>query len=272
MTSILDVASRGPRFARWLLAFHCGLRQGECLGLRWRDINLDHGFVVVRSTLVRLKWEHGCAEPCGRPAHKCAQRHGGGAVTMSPKSGEPRIAPLTPALVQALRTHAESQIVLRQLAGTDWTDDDFVFTNERGEPIGQKVDYNAWLRLLHDAGVRRTRLHNARHSSGTLMGSLGVPLRDIQGIFGHSSPKVTERYVHVLPTNLRRAADLVQGAFTHSQGNLTEEPTATKSDTKAEAEYVLGAQELQSPAEIWSRLGDLNPGPTHYECVALPLS
>ena len=255
MTAILNAASRGPRFARWLLAFHCGLRQGECLGLRWRDIDLEHGFVVVRSTLVRLKWEHGCPEPCGYAAHRCPQRHGGGAVTMSPKSGEPRIAPLTPALVEALQTHAQSQLVLRHLAGTDWIDNDYVFTNERGEPLGQKVDYNAWLRLLHEAGVRRARLHNARHSSGTLMGSLGVPLRDIQGIFGHSSPKVTERYVHVLPTNLKRAADLVHGAFTLSQGNLAPEPTATKSDTETEAGCGEDRQNRQSPHENESRLG-----------------
>ena len=269
--AILKVASAKPMYARWLLALHYGLRQGECLGLRWSDIDFDGSYLVVRSTLARAKWQHGCTTSCGLAPHKCPMRKGGGAFTTTPKSGKPRIIVLTPAVTQALKAQFESQQVYRDLAGHDWQDDEFVFTSDKGRPLDQKFDYKAWHGLLMEAGVRRTRLHNARHSSGTLMGTLGVPLRDIQEIFGHSSPKVTERYVHVLPAGLQRAADLVSNALGDA-GVKPNEDLDTKTETDAPSDPAIRDINKDIPSQNWSRLGDLNPGPTHYECVALPLS
>jgi integrase len=63
---ILDVASQGRNGARWAIALALGLRQGEALGLRWEDLDLDHGELWVRRGRQRPSYEHGCGGTCGR--------------------------------------------------------------------------------------------------------------------------------------------------------------------------------------------------------------
>ncbi|MDM4784684.1 tyrosine-type recombinase/integrase [Micromonospora sp. b486] len=53
--------TRGRRnSARWAVALALGLRQGEALGLRWSDVDLDAGTLIVRRGRQRPRWEHGC--------------------------------------------------------------------------------------------------------------------------------------------------------------------------------------------------------------------
>jgi integrase len=52
--------------ARWAVALALGLRQGEALGLRWDDVDLDAGTLFVRRGRLRPRWEHGCGGTCGR--------------------------------------------------------------------------------------------------------------------------------------------------------------------------------------------------------------
>lgn len=63
---ILEVAAEGRTSARWAVALALGLRQGEALALRWPDVDLDTGTLIVRRNRLRPKWPHGCNSPCGR--------------------------------------------------------------------------------------------------------------------------------------------------------------------------------------------------------------
>ncbi|GAA2653874.1 hypothetical protein GCM10010307_65830 [Streptomyces vastus] len=51
-----------------MLALALGLRQGETLGLRWSDVDLDNGYLKLRRNRLRPRYKHGCpdASPCGR--------------------------------------------------------------------------------------------------------------------------------------------------------------------------------------------------------------
>ncbi len=61
-------AAVGRRNApRWLVALALGLRQGEALGLRWSDVDLDEGRLVVRVQLQHVSWQHGCSGGDGSP-------------------------------------------------------------------------------------------------------------------------------------------------------------------------------------------------------------
>ena len=57
---VLKAAQGSRNGARWDVALSLGLRQGESLGLRWRDVDLDAGTLAVRSALQRRTWQHGC--------------------------------------------------------------------------------------------------------------------------------------------------------------------------------------------------------------------
>jgi hypothetical protein len=77
---LLTAAAHRRNGVRWSLAL-LGLRQGEVLGLRWPDVDLDSGELTVRHTLTWLVWHHGCSRggECSKPAARCPQRYGGGA-------------------------------------------------------------------------------------------------------------------------------------------------------------------------------------------------
>lgn len=181
-------AARGTwNAARWNVALAVGLRQGEALGLRWEDVDLETGEINVRQTLMRVT--------------------GKGIVYGQPKSKASRRAfQLPPSLHARLKEHRKEQNAKRLELGTHWTDSGLVFTLEDGRPIDPSVDAGRWRRLLKAAGVKHYRLHDARHAAGMMMVSQGVDIRTAMAILGHSQMSVTMRYQHVVDEAKRVAA------------------------------------------------------------------
>jgi len=61
---LLIAAAEAPRNgARWAVALAIGLRQGEALGLKWADVDLTNGALIVRRSRLRPRWQHGCTKP-----------------------------------------------------------------------------------------------------------------------------------------------------------------------------------------------------------------
>jgi integrase len=58
------VVSERRNGARWVVALALGLRQGEALGLKWSDVNLDKGTLRIRRGRLRPKYVHGCDGDC----------------------------------------------------------------------------------------------------------------------------------------------------------------------------------------------------------------
>lgn len=181
-------AARGRwNAARWSVALALGLRQGEALGLRWSDVDLDEGVLHVRQALMRVT--------------------GKGIVFGTPKSETSKRSLAIPAsLLVSLRAHRKQQNEKRLLAGDHWTDSGLVFTLEDGRPIDPSVDARRWRKLLAEANVRHYRLHDARHAAGTLLVAQGVDVRVAMAMLGHSSLKVTMRYQHVVDQMIHQAA------------------------------------------------------------------
>ncbi|GAA4059940.1 site-specific integrase [Actinomadura miaoliensis] len=75
---ILEAAENRRNSARWSVALALGLRQGEVIGLRWSDIDLETGEIRPWFQLQKAAWRHGCADPhqCGEKWHrpKCPKR------------------------------------------------------------------------------------------------------------------------------------------------------------------------------------------------------
>jgi integrase len=185
---VLDVAGQRRNAARWSVALAIGLRQGEALGLRWDDVDLDQGVLQVRVALQRVT--------------------GQGLVLVEPKSAAARRSIALPAsLVAQLREHRQSQRQERLRAGSEWADHGLVFPRQNGRPTDPRRDWAEWKALLAEAGVRHARLHDARHTAATLLLSQGVPARVAMGILGHSQITLTlGTYSHVVPELAASAA------------------------------------------------------------------
>jgi integrase len=193
-------AARGRRnSARWAVALALGLRQGEALGLKWSDIDLKGGMLVVRRGRQRPRWRHGCDGDCGRAiGGHCPKRVPIRAETADTKSHAGRRAiGLPEELAALLREHRDEQNRERENAGQLWHDDGWLFATPTGRPVNPRTDYTEWKRLLTAAGIREGRLHDARHTAATVLLILGVPERAVMGIMGWSDAGMVARYQHL---------------------------------------------------------------------------
>ncbi|MFJ9695912.1 tyrosine-type recombinase/integrase [Kitasatospora sp. NPDC101183] len=209
---ILLEVGRRRHPARWVIALALGLRQGEVLGMKWSDVDLELGVIRLRRGRLRPKYAHGCGGDCGRKAGYCRQRVQIRRETKDTKSrAGRRPIPLPDELIKLFRKHREDQTREQADARQLWVDKDYVFASPTGEPLNPNTDYHEWKDILSVAGVREARLHDARHTAGTVLLLLKVPERIVMAIMGWSSASMAKRYQHVTDPMLQEVADKIGG-------------------------------------------------------------
>ena len=77
--------------------------------------------------------------------------------------------------------------------------------------------FYSWNRIRRRAGLADVRLHDLRHSFASLLVNRGVSLYVVQGLLGHASPRMTQRYAHLAPQTLLDAAEVVSGMICGSR-------------------------------------------------------
>ncbi|MEU6682663.1 tyrosine-type recombinase/integrase [Streptomyces sp. NPDC046832] len=221
---LLKAAGQHRNSARWAVALALGLRQGEVLGLKWEDVDLEGGFLVVRRSRHRPQYAHGCAEPCGRKAAGyCPQRRRTNPELSNTKSRAGRRAVGLPEqLVDLLRAHLKAQELERQVAGKRWEGNDLVFPDEYGRSPSHRRDWAEWKSLLAEAKVRDGRLHDARHTAATVLLILGVPERAVMGLMGWSTTAMAARYQHMVDAVRTDIARQVDGLIWRTEAPLPE--------------------------------------------------
>ena len=164
----------------YLTAAMTGLRQGELIGLRWRDVDFDARKVRVVSPFVRGEFN-------------------------DPKSeGSGRSVPMAKRVAIALAELRERSCTPR--------DSDLVFCHpETGHPLDRSKLVRRFKQALERAEVHRITFHELRHTFGTRMAAAGVPLRTLQHWMGHADSKTTQVYAHYQPSD--QEADTVDRAF-----------------------------------------------------------
>ena len=187
------------------MALALGLRQGEALGLRWQDIDLDNGSLRVAVTLQKLpKQPYQLVEPKTRLSR--------------------RTLPLTPTLAAQVRAHRTRQREERLQAGADWQGQEWglVFTTPQGSPVNKFELLKVYKRHLDRAELPTLRFHDLRHSCASLLMAQGVHPRVVMEILGHSTITLTmNTYSHVLPSAQRDAAALLDNLFSGPISNVS---------------------------------------------------
>ncbi len=219
-TCILRTVADRRNGARWSVALSLGLRQGESLGLKWTDLDLEAETVVVRRALRRETGRHGCQpDDEGQPTcwtkqgGRCPERTQRGLVTRTPKNNRSRTIPLPPGLASLLRAHKAAQAAERLHAGLLWSDEDWIFATEFGAPIDPRRDWAEWKEVLRLAGVRDARVHDARHTAATLLLANGVDTRTLMDLMGWTEHRTAQRYAHVIDPMRREAMARMGGVL-----------------------------------------------------------
>jgi integrase len=177
-------AARGERLeALYILAVSTGVREGECLGLKWSDVNFDTGKLSVRRSLSITK--------------------DGPVFTDTKRKSSRRSIKLPRTALEALRIHRKRQNEERLRVGLEWTDNGLVFPGEKGQPMKPWTLYGgSFKRILKRAGLpQNVTFHEAtRHTCATLLLSKGVHPKLVQELLGHATISITlDTYSHVLP-------------------------------------------------------------------------
>ncbi|GAA3961924.1 site-specific integrase [Actinomadura viridis] len=223
---LLKVAGEQPRNgARWVVALALGLRQGEALGLKWEDVNFETGMIRVRRGRLRPKYAHGCGEPpCGRKAGYCPKKRETRPETGDTKSkAGRRMIGLPLPLVELLKQHKRQQDAEREEARQLWHEGGYVFTKPDGRPLNPNTDYREWKALLETAGLRESRLHDARHTAATVLLILGVPTATAMAIMGWSSASMAKRYQHMVDAIRSDVAGKVAGLLWETAEPVTDD-------------------------------------------------
>lgn len=110
-----------------------------------------------------------------------------------------------------MEQHRAAQAEERELAGNLWEDGGWIFSQPNGRPIDPGQDAKDWKQLLDEAGVRRARLHDARHTAATVLLLLGIPERAVMEFMGWSNSAMAKRYQHVTAVVRRDIAQRLNG-------------------------------------------------------------
>lgn len=189
--------------ALFVLALTSGMRQGEILALRWRDVDLEHRTLHVRFSI-----------------HQHRQT-GEWALTEPKTARSRRQIALSRLAVAALEKHHARQEDLRRMVGgvgpaaqedERWCD--LVFPDADGGPRPADSVYHQLRRMLAGAGLPRIRFHDLRHTCATLLLKARVDAKVVADLLGHASVAITlDIYAHVLPDMLRDAVAAITAAL-----------------------------------------------------------
>ena len=181
--------------ALYVLAIHRGLREGELLGLKWDDLDLEHGTLAVRRTLSETKTGHRFE---------------------APKNGTGRNIKLTTGVVEALKRHRKRQLEERMRFAGLREDHGLIFPNQLGKTMNARnLSARSFKPLLAKAGLPRSvRLHDLRHTCATLLLSTNAHPKLVQELLGHADIAITlNTYSHVLPGMGDQAAAAMESAL-----------------------------------------------------------
>jgi integrase len=200
---LLDATAGSRWHALWVLLGTTGMRLGEALGLKWDDVDLAEGRLVVRRTLMR--------------------HPGRGLLFAPPKTEKSRRTIHLSELARRTLLHHRLCEPDRRVRVKNWVETCVVFTNARGGPVEFGEINRALTRELRAAGLPHIRVHDLRHTVASILLESGVHPKVVQELLGHSTIRLTlDTYSHLTPglhMQAARTMDLVLDPSTAAAHN-----------------------------------------------------
>lgn len=161
------------------LMSYTGLRQGEALALKWSDIDFENKKITVDKTAARIKEKQ---------------------TLQTPKTkNSKRVISIDPTTLSILKSWKKDQIKIYFRNGKHFEgDDNFIFTNQRGEWVHIHNFIPYFKRFVTDHKLKPITPHGLRHTHASLLFSAGVEPKNISDRLGHSTVQITlDLYTHI---------------------------------------------------------------------------
>jgi len=184
LKELLDTAKINfpKHYPMFLTLARTGIRLGECTGLQWKDIDFENRFINIERGFSKGKIE-------------------------TPKSGQSRKVDMSLQLTDVLKRLLRQRKIDTLKNG--WSNlPEWVFITEGGNPCYENYPRRIFYKLIKNAGLRKIRIHDLRHTYATLRITKGDNVADISKQLGHHSVKFTmDIYYHWIPGGNKNEVD-----------------------------------------------------------------
>lgn len=185
------------------LAIVTGMRRGELCALKWSNIDMSHGLVIVKQSNYKLTGEE--------------------IRTKKPKTKKSiREISIPEYLIELLRKHQTQQMQDAMRLGDRWRGDGWLFTQWDGEPMNPQTPTKQFAKFLEKNNIPHRKFHSLRHTSATLLLSSGTNIKNVASRLGHSQLSTTNRYVHALRDADEKAASTFETLFAEQDKGKTQ--------------------------------------------------
>lgn len=188
----LSVAETDPLYIVFLLALTTGMRQGEILGLRWKDVDKDNRILSVTQIL----------------------NHDGKGFDVGAKtiSGQRPIR-LDQHTMNALENHRKKSLAKRMEFADVFDDHGLVVHTKFGGPVSPRNVNRTFKRLIDKAGLKEIRFHDLRHTHVTMLIKNRETPQAIAERLGWSDTRMIDKYAHIRPDIQEDVADTFGKSF-----------------------------------------------------------
>ena len=183
LSAFFQEAKDSGVYELYYLDLATGLRRGELLGLKWTDVDFQHGALKIQRAISRQN----------------------GKVVEAPLKTKNAYRTL-PLSADAIDVLAQQR---RKTGNSEW-----VFPSPTGGPMSPDSVLHMLHRVLKRAGLPKVRFHDLRHTFATLALKSGVDVKTLSGALGHYSAGFTlNTYTHVTAQMKQDAADAIGGVI-----------------------------------------------------------
>ncbi|MFE0620050.1 tyrosine-type recombinase/integrase [Priestia aryabhattai] len=170
----------------FLIALLTGMRQGEVMGLRWKDIDIEAQIIYIRQTLTQdAEIKYGAKNDSSvRSIH------------------------ISNKLISELKAHRKRVLAEKLLLGQDYNDFDLVICTQSGKTMIPRNFRKEFYNLTKKIGLPKIRFHDLRHTHATILIQQNVNVKLISERLGHAEIGTTlNTYSHVLPNMQKTVSD-----------------------------------------------------------------
>lgn len=188
-----------PMRNAYAMCLFAGLREGECLGLSWGQVDFEKGRITISQQLQKVRAE-------GKGEYQ---------ITSSTKSGKPRTIEPPRIAFEYLRAERVKRLENRLRAGPAWSNpDDLVFTDEIGDHYATYTFYKRFKAIAASIGRPDARPHDLRHTAATVAIASGADIKSVQDLLGHATASFTLNvYAHTSEQMMKDTAARMQNYY-----------------------------------------------------------
>ena len=185
ISKFLEAAKVSRYYTAFFLELYTGLRRGELLGLRWKDVDMKKGRIKVVQQLVKEGNNHVIRE-------------------LKTESSQNRIISIPDEVISVLKEQkAKQEIELKVMGKNDiqiaeYNKTGLIFITEDGKYVQPRCFDRYFKAILKAAGLQDIRFHDLRHTFALISLQAGADIKTLQNDLGHESIETTlDKYGHV---------------------------------------------------------------------------